>query len=32
MNHADKMFLYAKDAYEAKFQLIINKRERTVSE
>ena len=25
----DKNFLYAKDPYEAKYQLLINKRERT---
>ena len=32
INHemdVDKNFLYAKDPYEAKYQLLINKRERT---
>ena len=26
----DKIYLYAKDPYEAKYQLLINKRENTV--
>ena len=29
MKHNDKFFLYAKDLYEAKYQLRINKREST---